>query len=585
MELSPNCTGEGVTLQRGGRISPVSGHNAGSNVQLVPTKPGELPGQSAQYGSSAAQAEEDLMMFSISPLVAQNARETAGKDVHPKPAAKGDSSAPDLMAFSSTVQAQMRRSIHPSPHHPSSALERMPISSTSGVRSHSSLNSSCEMSPSTEATRGKVLRASQPNATSECVNQFQTWQPQPQTGGTQPPQPANQDMLAEDLIAFSISPVNLSKATAKYSNEGVKWDQSSNSKPQNLKTYGSAPSSEPSQPTLSHVSPMNYTPLSHLSKSDQSDTRLSKPTGLQSMQSQPHAPQLAAFSSTGRYPNFVTPTSKQFPSQTATTRAGLGAVMQHTRPYGMWEKFESNTPSPAITSTPQSSGKERQTVEFQRPRPDLRLSAPSAPLPSLLQPQPSKVIYQPQMTTPHPHATLAQLGSAQKSQSLPSDRRKQGSPNMMSFTTGAASGPLVLTTYHHKSQPYTSSLSDKRESSAPPLDLTMEDITVSSPVGGGTLNERSHNVHRPGGIQLSSNRSHFSPHLDPTYAIVDELPGNGSEIQAHADTAGVAIDTRQAGHKPPPLSISETNAATTGMSVAWLRESVKRGIWNNGIAE
>lgn len=243
MELPPNCTGEGVASQRGGRISPVSGHNAGSNVQLVPTKPSELPGQSAQYGSSAAQPEEDLMMFSISPLVAQNAREAARKDVHAKPAAKSESSAPDLMAFSSTVQAQMRRSIHPSPHQPSSALEPMPISSTSGVRPYSNLNSSHEMSLSTEATRGKILRASRPNdvTTLECVNQFETRQPHPQTRGTQPPQPGNQDMLAEDLITFSISPINFSKVTAKCSDKGAKWDQSSNSKTQNLKTYGSAP--------------------------------------------------------------------------------------------------------------------------------------------------------------------------------------------------------------------------------------------------------------------------------------------------------------------------------------------------------
>ena len=559
MELPPNCTGEGVASQRGGRISPVSGHNAGSNVQLVPTKPSELPGQSAQYGSSAAQPEEDLMMFSISPLVAQNAREAAKKDVHAKPAAKSESSAPDLMAFSSTVQAQMRRSIHPSPHQPSSALEPMPISSTSGVRPYSNLNSSHEMSLSTEATRGKVLRASRPNdvTTLECVNQFETRQPQPQTRGTQPPQPGNQDMLAEDLITFSISPINFSKATAKCSDKGAKWDQSSNSKTQNLKTYGSAPSFEPSQPTSSHASPMKYTPLSsHLSKSDQSDTRLNKPTGLLSMQSQPHAPQLAAFSSTGRHPNFGTPTSGQFPSQTATTSAGLGAVMQHARPYGMWEKFESNTPSPPITSTPPSSGKEGQTVEFQRPRPNLGLSAPPAPLPSLPQPQQSKVIYQPQMAIPHPPATLTQLGSAQKSRSLPSDGRRQGSPNVMSFTTGSA--PLVPTTYRHQSPSYPSSSSDK---ATPPADLTKEDITVPSPVGGDTLNERSRNVHRPGGIQSSSNQSHFSPHSDPTYAIVDELPGDhlrGSDTQ-------VAIETRQAGHKPPPLSISEKSASTTGI--------------------
>ena len=555
MELPPNCTGEGVTSQRGGRISPVSGHNAGSNVQLVPTKPSELAGQSAEYGSSAAQAEEDLMMFSISPLVAQNAREAARKDVHAKPAAKSESSAPDLMAFSSTVQAQMRRSIHPSPHQPSSALEPMPISSTSGVRPYTNLDSSHEMSLSTEATRGKVLRASRPNdvTTLECVNQFETRQPHPQTRGTQPPQPGNQDMLAEDLITFSISPINFSKVTAKCSDQGVKWDQSSNSKTQNLKTYGSAPSFEPSQPTSSHASPMKYTPLSHLSKSDQSDTRLNKPTGLLSMQSQPHAPQLAAFSSTGRHPNFGTPTSGQFPSQTATTSAGLGAVMQHARPYGMWEKFESNTPSPPITSTPPSSGKEGQTVEFQRPRPDLRLSAPPAPLPSLPQPQHSKVIYQPQMAIPHPPATLTQLGSAQKSRSLPSDGRRQGSPNVMSFTTGSA--PLVPTTYRHQSPSYPSSSSDK---ATPPADLTKEDITVPSPVGGDTLNERSRNVHRPGGIQSSSNQSHFSPHSDPTYAIVDELPGDHLR-------GSVAVETRQAGHKPPPLSVSEKSASTTGI--------------------
>ena len=561
MELSPNCTGEDVTSR--GRISPASDHSAGSNVQLVPTK----PGQSAQYDSSA-QGREDLMMFSISPLVAQNARQTAGKDVPPKPATKSDSSVPDLMAFSnSPVQAQIRRSIHPPPHEPSSAL---PVSNTSGLTSHSHLNPTREMSPSTEVTGGKFLRTSKPNdlTTSEWVNQFGTQQPQPQTRGTQPPHPGNQDMLAEDLIMFSISPINFSKATAKYSNEGVNEEQSSISKQQNLKTYGSAPNSEPAQLVSSHASPMKYAPLSHLTKSDQSDPQLSKPTGLQSMQSQPHAQQLASFSSAGRHPHFGTPTSGRFPSHAATTSADRGGIKQNTRPYGMWEKFESNTPSSAVTRTPQSSEKEGQTLQFQCPRPDLRLSTPPPPLPYLSQPQQSNIISQPQMHTPHSHTTLTQLGSALKSRSLPSDGRRQGSPHVTSFTTGATSAPLVATTYNHQPQSYPSSSSGKRESSAPPAGLTKKDITVPSPVGGDTVNERGRNVHRPVGMQSSSNQSRLSPHSDPTYARVDERPGDhlrGLEMQAHADTTGVATETRRGGHKPPPVSISEKNAATTGM--------------------
>ena len=579
MELSPNCTGEGVTSQRGGRTSPAS---AGSNVQLVPTKPGELLSQSAQYDSSE-QGGEDLMMFSISPLVAQNARKTAGKEFSPKPAVKSDSSVPDLMAFSnSPMQAQIRRSIHPPPHEPSSAL---PISNTSGLMSHSHLNPTREMSPSTEATGGKFLRTSQPNdlTTSQWVNQFGTQPPQPQTRATQPPQPqtratqppqpqtratqpphpGNQDMLAEDLITFSISPINFSKATAKYGDEGVNEDRSSISKLQNLKTYGSAPSSEPVQLVSSHASPMKYAPLSHLTKFGQSDPQLSKPTGLQSMQSQPHAQQLAVFSSTGRHPHFGTPTSGQFPSHAATTSADQGGNKQNTRPYGMWEKFESNAPSPAITRIPQSSGKEGQTLEFQHPRPDLRLSTPPPPLPSLSQPQQSNVISQPQVHTPHSHTTLTQLGSAQKSRSLPNDGRRQGSHHVMSYAAGATSAPLVATRYNHQPQSYPSSSSGKRESSELPAGLTNRDITVPSPVGANTLNERSRNVHRPVGMQSSSNQSRLSPHSDPTYASVDECPGDnlrGLEMQ----------ETRQDGHKPPPVSISEKNATTTGMQVAWL---------------
>ena len=551
LELSPNCTGEGVTSQRGGRTSPAS---AGSNVQLVPTKLDELPGQSTQYGSSA-QGGEDLMMFSISPLVAQNARKTAGKDVPPKPAAKSDSSVPDLMAFnSSPVQTQIRRSIHPPPHEPSSAL---PISNTSGLTSQSHLNPTREMSPNTEATGGKFLRSSQPNdlTTSQWVNQFGTQPQQPHTRGTQPPHPGNQGMLAEDLITFSISPINFSKATAKYG-DGVNEDRSSISKLQNL--YRSAPSSEPVQLVSSHVSAMKYAPLSHLTKSGQSDSQPSKPIGLQSMQSQPHAQQLAAFSSTGRHPHFGTPMSGQFPSHGATTSADRSGTKQNTQPYGMWEKFESNTPSPAITRTPQSSGKEGQSLEFQRPRPDLRLSTPPPPLPSSSQPQQSNVVSQPQVHTPHSHTTLTQLGSAQKSRSLPNDGRRQGSPHVMSYTAGATSAPLVATRYNHQPQSYSSSSSGKRESSAPPAGLTNRDTTVPSPVGADRLNERSRNVHRPVGMQSSSNQSRPSPHSDPTYARVDECPGDnlkGLEMQ----------ETRQGGHKPPPVSISEKNATTTGM--------------------
>ena len=124
------------------------------------------------------------MMFSISPLVAQNARKTDGKDVPPKPAAKSDSSVPDLMAFSnSPMQAHIRRSLHPPPHEPSSAL---PISNTSGLMSQSHLNPTCEMSPSTEATGGKFLRTLQPNdlTTLQWMNQFGTQPPHPQTRGT-----------------------------------------------------------------------------------------------------------------------------------------------------------------------------------------------------------------------------------------------------------------------------------------------------------------------------------------------------------------------------------------------------------------
>ena len=553
LALSPNCTGEGIISQRGGRTSPAS---AGSNVQLVPTKLGELLGQSAQYGSSA-QGGEDLMMFSISPQVAQNARKTAGKDVPPKPAAKSDSSVPDLMAFSnSPMQTQIRRSIHPPPHEPSSAL---PISNTSGLTSQSHLNPTREMSPSTEATGGKFLTSSQPNdlTSSEWVNQFVAQPQQPQTRGTQPPHPGNQDMLAEDLITFSISPINFSKATAKYG-DGVNEDRSSISKLQNLKTYGSAPSSEPVQLVSSHASPMKYAPLSHLTKSGQSDPQLSKPTGLQLMQSQPHAQQLAAFSSTGRHPHFGTPMSGQFPSHAATTNAARGGTKQNTQPYGMWEKFESNTPSPAITRTPQSSGKEGQALEFQRPRPDLRHSTPPPPLPSLSQPQQSNVISQPQVHTPHSHTTLTQLGSAQKSRSLPRDGRRQGSPHVTSYAAGATSAPLVATRYNHQPQPYSSSSSGKRESSAPPAGLTNRDNAVPSPVGAGTLNERSHNVHRPVGMQSSSNQSRLSPHSDPTYTRVDECPGD--------NLRGLEMpETRQGGHKPPPVSISEKNATTTGM--------------------
>ena len=136
-------------------------------------------------------------------------------------------------------------------------------------------------------------------------------------------------MLAEDLITFSISPTNFSKTRVKYG-EGVNEDRSSISKLQNLKTYGSAPSSEPVQLVSSHASPMKYAPLSHLTKSGQSDPQLSKPIGLQSMQSQPHAQQLAAFSSTGRHPHFGTPMSGQFPSHGATTSADQSGTKQNT---------------------------------------------------------------------------------------------------------------------------------------------------------------------------------------------------------------------------------------------------------------
>jgi len=177
------------------------------------------------------------MMFSVTPQAAQNAREAVRRQVSPQPdPEKADNKSNDLMPLS-VSPVPSRSTVQPSRE----AREQENFSNVGGPLPRGQPIAGTRTSQQKEGTQQNLSR--QNNLSSPPVGSKKLAHESEKQFESQALPPGNQEMLAKDLIEFSISPLNFSKVSAKY---GEAESQGQPLKQQNFQTYGLAPSSDPS---------------------------------------------------------------------------------------------------------------------------------------------------------------------------------------------------------------------------------------------------------------------------------------------------------------------------------------------------
>lgn len=562
--LSPQLSGKSATVQRGGQMSSAGGRGTVGSDGLAFNRPSYQPGQSDR-GDSLTRSE-DLMMFSVIPQAAQNAREAVRRQVSPQPVPeKADSKSDDLMPLS-VSPVPSRSTVQPSRE----AREQENFSNVGGPLPRGQPIVGTRTSQQKEGTQQNLSR--QNNLSLPSVGSKKLAHERENRFESQALPSGNQEMLAKDLIEFSISPLNFSKVSAKY---GEAESQGQPLKQQNFQTYGLAPSSEPSR-TPASVSPMKYSPLVHLAKSDLPPQV--QPISMQSTSSQPR-PQQQSGSPSGRYPYLDShsspPPSEHFQTllptalnQSPSTSTGAGEIAPRPRPYGNWEHFENGT-----TSSPRTSQVSTREREFHHHGSGCRHSAPPQLLSSSLEPQRSKFMSPPQ-THPHHHTVSppvrnnppnAVSDKAQKSQTLSSVLHQHHRPRTTP-TSGHVSPSIVATGYgRHHSLP-----ADSRNE---PINLAGRGLTTSPPIGQNPLPvKEAHNIHQDSSKSrplptAGTDRKYPRLYPDPFYSTPDEVLPSQVETKMLDPSRLDAGSARQTGHKPPQFSTPESDrkqAATTG---------------------
>ena len=560
--LPPQLPGKAGAVQGGGRVPSSGGPGAVGGGGLAVNRPSTQPGQSARGNGSTR--SEDLMMFSVTPQAAQNAREAMRRQVSPQPAPeKADNKSAALMA-TSVPPVQSKNTARP----PYQVREQVILSNVGvqllpgqpipgdGASPHkgsAKRNLSQQNDVSTSEGSRTVSR--------ERVNQFVS----------QDVPADNRELLAEDLIEFSISPVAFSKVSTKYGEGGR---QGQPLKQQNYKTFGSGPSSEPSR-TPAGVPPMKYSPLAHLAKSDLPPQV--QPISIQSTASQPR-PQQQPGSSSGsypypsahvspppseRFPAHPTTTLNQFPSYPMTTSTGAGEIAQRPRPYGNWEHFEGGTTSASKSRTSQVPARERELSDFRRSAPPQPLSSPSEPQRSRLVSPPPTHTHQRTVSPPTgsdpPYTTPTRT---QKSQTMPSVPHQRSRPHTTP-ASGHVSPPLVATGYSQHLPPSASSRGGQGFKS--PVNVTRRGLTTSSPVSREPL-PGTHNVHqyrpkRQPSPTTGTDRKYPRLYPDPFYSTADQVPSSQGEMEGSDRLHPNASVARQTGHTP---DTDRTQSSATG---------------------